>query len=176
MIPKQDRIRPRTVEDLERMYKFARRSEEMKGMATKTEVQNIKDEIPDVSGFAKTEDVEKRVKEVGDKIPTSTSQLTNDSDFATTKAVKDVENKIPDVSAFATETYVKNAIAQAELDAGDSEIDLSGFATKDEVLVGLEQTQKSSESGGSNIWTATFGDGSKSTFEVKNGEKGEQGI
>lgn len=171
MIPKQDRVKPRTPEDLDRMYGLGKRTEEMRGFATRQEVESVKSRIPDVSGFATKGDVE----EVGSKIPTSTSQLKNDSSFATTGAVKAVEDKIPDVSAFATESYVKNAIAQAELNGGDSEIDLSGFATKDEVIVGLEQTTKSTESGGVNIWTATFGDGSKSTFVVQNGDQGEKG-
>lgn len=173
MIPKQDRIRPRTVEDLERMYKFGKRNEEMRGLATKQEVNSLKGDIPDVSGFAKTEDVNKKVEEVGSKIPTLTSQLTNDSNFATTDDVKEVDDRF---QYYPTTESVKNLIAEAQLGGDDSDIDLSGFASKDEVIVGLEQTQKSSESGGSNVWTATFGDGSKSTFEVKNGEKGEQGV
>lgn len=47
-------------------------------------------------------------------IPTKTSQLTNDSNFA-------------------TESYVKNEIASAQLGAGDIEVDLSGYATKDDL-------------------------------------------
>lgn len=42
-------------------------------------------------------------------------------------------------------------------------------------LVGLEQTQTSTESGGVNVLTATFGDGRKETFEVRNGKAGEDG-
>jgi hypothetical protein len=42
-------------------------------------------------------------------------------------------------------------------------------------IVSLEQTQKSEEDGGTNIWTATFANGATSNFEVKNGSKGEGG-
>jgi phage minor structural protein len=88
------------------------------------------------------------------KIPTNTSDLKNDSKFA-------------------TEEFVDEAIKGAQLGGDDSEIDLSDYAKKDEIIVSLEQTTISNESGGTNIWTATFGDGSKSTIEVKNGEKGD---
>jgi len=39
----------------------------------------------------------------------------------------------------------------------------------------LEQTTTSTESGGLNVWTATLEDGSQSTLEVRNGEKGNAG-
>lgn len=42
-------------------------------------------------------------------------------------------------------------------------------------LMSLEQTMTSTESGGVNIWKATFADGSAAYFEVRNGEKGEPG-
>lgn len=66
------------------------------------------------------------IAKVEGKIPTKTSQLTNDSNFATT-------NQIPDVTGFATENFVKNEIAQAQLGGDSSEIDLSGYATKDDI-------------------------------------------
>lgn len=47
-------------------------------------------------------------------IPKNTSDLNNDSEYA-------------------TETYVKNQIANAQLGGGDTEIDLSGYATKEYV-------------------------------------------
>lgn len=48
-------------------------------------------------------------------IPTKVSQLTNDN-------------------SYASESYVTNAIANAQLGGGDSEIDLSGYATKDDLI------------------------------------------
>lgn len=64
------------------------------------------------------------IAKVEGKIPTKTSQLDNDSNFATT-------NQIPDVTGFATENFVKNEIANAQLGGDDSEIDLTGYATVD---------------------------------------------
>ena len=144
MIPKHDRVKPRTVEDLERKYNFGKRNEEMRGLASKKEVEAVKNSIPDVSNFATGKDIE----DVSAKIPTNTSQLTNDSNFATTGDVANVNNRFEN---YATKTYVANSIAEAQLNGDDSDIDLSGYATKDEVLVSLEQTQESSESGGTNI-------------------------
>lgn len=40
---------------------------------------------------------------------------------------------------------------------------------KEQVTFTLDQTKASTESGGENIWTATFGDGSKKHFIVRNG-------
>jgi len=51
---------------------------------------------------------------VENKIPTKTSDLENDSNFV-------------------TQNYVKNEIANAQLGGDDSEIDLSGFATQDDL-------------------------------------------
>ena len=48
-------------------------------------------------------------------IPTKVSQLANDS-------------------SYASESYVTNAIANAQLGGGDTEIDLSGYATKDDLI------------------------------------------
>ena len=39
----------------------------------------------------------------------------------------------PSLTGYATENYVTNAIANAQLGGGDTEIDLSGYATKDEL-------------------------------------------
>lgn len=68
MIAKQDRIKPRTPEDLERMYQF----EKMRGFATKEEVANIKDMIPDVSGLITKEQaqelIDKAIEEALEKI------------------------------------------------------------------------------------------------------------
>ena len=53
-------------------------------------------------------------------IPTKVSELDNDS-------------------SYATETYVTNAIANAELGGGDTEIDLSGYATKDDLATKVDK-------------------------------------
>lgn len=42
-------------------------------------------------------------------------------------------------------------------------------------MVNLEQTKVGSGDGGVNVWTAIFGDGRTSNFEVKNGSKGDTG-
>ena len=42
------------------------------------------------------------------------------------------DSKIPSLEGYATENYVKNAIADAQL-SGETEIDLSGYATKDDI-------------------------------------------
>lgn len=58
------------------------------------------------------------------EIPTKVSQLLNDEGYLT---------EHQDLSHLATESYVKNEIANAQLGGGDTEIDLSGYATKDEL-------------------------------------------
>lgn len=131
-VPKQDRIRPRTVEDLERMYKFGKRTEEMKGFATRSEMQSVKGELT----------------EVGSRIPTKVGDLEDAKDYATTEDVKNatkdfasqsyVDGKvgeivIPDISNLATQSFVTNKIAEAQWSAGDTDIDLSGFASLDDL-------------------------------------------
>lgn len=78
-------------------------------------------------------------------IPTKTSQLTNDNGFITTipseyiteselnteLSTKADMSDIPSLEGYATETYVQNKIAEASLSGG--EVDLSGYATKDEL-------------------------------------------
>ena len=103
--------------------------------ATETDVLNIK--VQDVE-FAKGEfnTLEERLDSVDDKlnvldskadkssIPTKVSQLENDRGYLT---------EHQDLSHLATESYVKNEIAKAQLGGGDVEIDLSEYATKDEL-------------------------------------------
>ena len=119
-----------------------------KGYATTTEVdQKIANGTVDLSGYAlKTE------------VPTSISQLTNDSNYLTaipyeyvteSELENELNNKVDKVSGkglstndltdemvakidnAATQAYVTNAIAEAQLDGSD--VDLSGLATKDEL-------------------------------------------
>ncbi len=51
------------------------------------------------------------------------------------KDYNDLTNKpnIPSIEGLATEEYVRNEIANAQLNGGDTEVDLSGYATKDEL-------------------------------------------
>ena len=51
------------------------------------------------------------------------------------------KDEIPSVDGLATETFVRNAIAEAELNAGDQEVDLSGYATKDELSYKADRTE-----------------------------------
>jgi hypothetical protein len=73
------------------------------------------------------------------EIPTYLSQLKNDSGFITKKDIPEppkVPTKTSELendSKFATETFVKNEIANAQLGGEGGDIDLSGYATKDEL-------------------------------------------
>ena len=53
----------------------------------------------------------------------------------------DLSNKpvIPSIEGLATENYVKNAIAEAELN--DKEVDLTGYATKDDVAEAISKIE-----------------------------------
>ena len=78
-------------------------------------------------------------------IPTKVSQLENDSNFIssipseyitetelnTALANKANKSEIPSLNGYATESFVTNKIAEASLSGG--EVDLSGYATKDEL-------------------------------------------
>jgi hypothetical protein len=79
------------------------------------------------------------------EIPTKTSQLTNDSKFA-------------------SESYVSNAIANAQLGGDGGDIDLSGYATKDDVNAKLDKTGDASNT------TATFSQATTRT-NITTGEK-----
>ena len=48
---------------------------------------------------------------------------------------------IPSIEGLATENYVKNEIANAQLGGGDTEIDLSGYATKDYVDNAIDEIE-----------------------------------
>ena len=94
-------------------------------------------------------------------VPTKTSQLTNDS-------------------SFATETFVTSKIAEASLSGG--EVDLSGYATKDDLLTKADTNHTHSNyvtTGVGNASQITFSDGQ--TFQAKleagtlKGPKGDTG-
>ena len=63
-----------------------------------------------------------------------------------------------------------------ELEGGGSGSGSGGADGADGVGIdSMEQTTVSSDDGGINVWTCTLTDGTKSTFEVKNGSKGSKG-
>lgn len=64
----------------------------------------------------------------------------------------------------------QNYSADVASAAAESISELAGTA-----LVSLEQTTESTEDGGKNIWTATFGDGTASELAVRNGTAGSAG-
>ena len=71
--------------------------------ATKTELKEVENKIPNVSNFATKSDVSNSVSEVEKKIPSV-------ANLATKVELQTVENKIPNVSNFATTSYVETAI------------------------------------------------------------------
>ena len=64
-------------------------------------------------------------------VPTKTSQLTNDSNFISSIPEEYVTEQELNSKGLATETFVTNKIAEASLSG--EEVDLSGYATKDEL-------------------------------------------
>ena len=105
----------------------------------------------DTSNFATKEDLNSKVdKKLGyslvsdDEISRLSSidnyddtqiknELNNKSDIGHTHSYNDLTDKptIPSIEGLATESYVKNEIANAQLSSG--EVDLSGYATKEEL-------------------------------------------
>ena len=71
--------------------------------ATKAELKEVENKIPNVSNFATKSDVSNSVSEVEKKIPSV-------ANLATKEELTAVENKIPNVSNFATTSYVETAI------------------------------------------------------------------
>lgn len=83
------------------------------------------------------------------EIPTKVSQLQNDSKFITREEVPETDlseyiteselnakgylTEHQSLNGYATETFVTNKIAEAELSSKDDPIDLSGYATKDDI-------------------------------------------
>ena len=119
---------------------------DLTGYATETYVQNKIAEASlsggevDLSGYAtKTElNTKANVSHTHTKsditnlsIPTKTSQLTNDSGYITSVPSEYVTENELIAKSYATETYVQNKIAEASLSGG--EVDLSGYATKDDL-------------------------------------------
>ena len=101
-----------------------------------------------VESYSEVQSVNGLTGKVRLNIPTKTSDLVNDSNFATKAELKEVENKIPNVSNFATKSDVSNSISvveakipsvanlatKEELTAVEQKIPIvSGFATKQEL-------------------------------------------
>lgn len=118
---------------------------DLTGYATETFVTNkiaeasLGGEI-DLSGYATKADLNNKANvshthtksDITDlSIPTKTSQLTNDSGFITSVPSEYVTESELSTKHYATETYVQNKIAEASLSGG--EVDLSGYATKDDL-------------------------------------------
>ena len=66
-------------------------------------------------------------------IPTKISQLTNDSNYLTSIPTEYVTDEELKDKSYATESFVTNKIAEAQLGGEGGSVDLSGYATKDEV-------------------------------------------
>lgn len=119
-------------------------------------VKNIKES--DIENWNKKSEFSGNYNDLTNKptiptVPTKVSELENDKNYLTnvpSEFVTDTElnnkgylTEHQDISnlatkdelhSYATETYVKNAIAQAQLSVdGEVEVDLSGFATKDDL-------------------------------------------
>ena len=71
--------------------------------ATKAELKQVENKIPNVSNFATKSDVSNSISIVEKKIPSV-------ANLATKEELTAVENKIPNVSNFATTNYVETAI------------------------------------------------------------------
>ena len=71
--------------------------------ATKAELKQVENKIPNVSNFATKSDVSNSISVVEKKIPSV-------ANLATKEELTAVENKIPNVSNFATTSYVETAI------------------------------------------------------------------
>ena len=96
--------------------------------------------IPSIEGLATEEYVDTAIENAqlsGGKIDTSNfatkDELNNKSDIGHTHSYTDLTNKpsIPSIEGLATEDYVKKEIANAQLSGG--EVDLSGYAKKEEL-------------------------------------------
>lgn len=78
------------------------------------------------------------------EIPTNLSQLENDAGYITEEDIPSIPTKTSDLendSQFATEEFVKNKIAEAELGGEGGDIDLSGYATKEELNTKVDKVE-----------------------------------
>lgn len=96
-------------------------------LATKEELSLLENKIPSLDGVATEEWVNNQgfIKEHQD-----ISHLATSADVVS--IIDEVKESIPSIDGLATEVYVQNAIAEAKL-SGNTDIDLSGYATKDDI-------------------------------------------
>lgn len=92
---------------------FLKEHQDLSEYAKKSELEALEDKIPSIEGLASETYVDAKFEAIViPEVPKKVSELENDA-------------------SFATETFVKNAIAEAELN--DKEVDLTGYATKDDL-------------------------------------------
>lgn len=72
-------------------------------------------------------------------VPTKVSQLENDKNYINSIPDEYITEDELSLKKFATETFVTNKIAEAELSGGD--VDLSGYATKDELNAKVDKVK-----------------------------------
>ena len=118
---------------------------DLSGVATKVELEEVENKIPDTSGLATKSElatVESKIPDtsgLATKVELSNveSKIPDTSGLATKIELTAVENKIPDVSGFATKDEIPNVSGLAtkiELNEVQSSIpDTTGLATKQEV-------------------------------------------
>lgn len=85
-----------------------------------------KAELPSIKGLASEQFVKEAIDAI--EIPDTSGLVTKDE---LQEVLESIEHPIVDLTGYATETFVKNAIAEAELNNKD--VDISGLATKDEL-------------------------------------------
>jgi hypothetical protein len=103
------------------------KKEDLNNLATKEELLEFKNKIPSLDGVAREEWVNNQgfIKEHQD-----ISHLATSADVVS--IIDEVKESIPSIDGLASEIYVKNAIAEAKL-SGNTNIDLTGYATKDDI-------------------------------------------
>lgn len=103
---------------------YAKRSElpDVSKFVTTDDVQDMIPQIPSHEEFVTTEELESILSE---RIPSH-------DNFATKEDLAQIEHPTVDLSNHATKDYVAQEIAKAQL-AGDGEVDLSGYATKEDL-------------------------------------------
>lgn len=109
------------------------------------DLNNIDIPETDLSNYYTKDEVNDAIADIDiPEVPTNVSAFTNDAKYVTkdhTHKIADITDyKAPDLSIYATESYVQVKIAEAQLGGGGDSpaIDLSGYATKDDVREAIE--------------------------------------